>query len=398
MPFTKARSQDENLSLVLFCRLAHAPTIDVLDGCVNNAISLFAELAMSEDGHRQTKPNEEAQDEFPHDDVPASQEEGAFVPDVAKVEEEDVYVDIEEASASRFLKIPALGWFVFFGVMICILAIVFLKVFQSPSLVEETLELRAEILANKKEAEKEDQKVEDQQSTRRLLEQITLCVKGYFIADQIEQKLNYVRQPERVKLLMEKHYQDHPMKTGEFRQFEKYSALDIEGVPFVYAKVRLENGDSHDVLLEQLDDGSFRLDWESHVHYQPITWDEFVRQRPAEPMVMRVAIKPDSFYAYEFRDNQKYDCYQLRARNSNEYIFGYVVKGSELSIQLRQFFMRSRRVTELKAEPMILQLRFPQDGVSKNCVYIERLMAPRWVFAHESQVQYGADTTKTEEP
>ena len=135
MAFTKACSQDENLSLVLFCLLAHAPTIDVLDGCVNNAISLFAGLAMSEDGHRQTKPNEEAQDASPHDDVPASQEEGAFVPDVAKVEEEDVYVDIEEASASRFLKIPALGWFVFFGVMICILAIVFLKVFQSPSLV-----------------------------------------------------------------------------------------------------------------------------------------------------------------------------------------------------------------------------------------------------------------------
>ena len=94
-----------------------------------------------------------------------------------------------------------------------------------------------EILANKKEAEKEDQKVEDQQSTRRLLEQVTLCVKGYFSADQIDQRLSYVRQPERVRLLMEKYYQDHPMKTGEFRQFEKYSALDIEKVPFVYAKV-----------------------------------------------------------------------------------------------------------------------------------------------------------------
>ena len=391
MPFTKARSQDENLSLVLFCRLAHAPTIDVLDGCVNNAISLFVGSAMNEDGHSQTKPSEEAQDATPHDEVPASQVEQAFVPDVAKVEEEDVYVDIEDASGARFLKIPALGWFVFFGVLICILAIVFLKVFQSPSLVEETLELRMEILANKKEAEKEDQKVEDQQSTRRLLEQVTLCVKGYFSADQIEQKLSYVRQPGRVRRLIEKYYQDHPMEPGEFMQFEKYSALDIEKVPFVYAKVRLQDGESHDVLLEQMGDGSFRLDWESHVHYQPITWDEFVRQRPAEPMVMRVAIKPDSFYAYEFRDNQKYDCYQLKARNSSEYIFGYVVKGSELSIQLRQFFMRVRRVTELKAEPMILQLRFPQDGASKNCVYIDRLMAPRWVFVHESEAQYGAD-------
>lgn len=345
---------------------------------------------MSEDGHSQTKPNEEAQDPTPHDEVSASKVEETFVPDVAKVEEEDVYVDIEDAAGARFLKIPALGWFVFFGVVICILAILLMKVFQSPSLVEETLELRMEILANKKEDKKEEQKVEDQQSTRRLLEQITLCVKGYFSADQIEQKLSYVRQPERVERLIEKYHQDHPMESGEFRQFEKYSALDIEKVPFVYAKVRLQNGESHDVLLEQMDDGSFRLDWESHVHYQPISWDEFVRQRPAEPMVMRVAIKPDSFYAYEFRDNQKYDCYQLRAQNSDEYIFGYVVKGSELSIKLRQFFMRVKRVSELKAEPMILQLRFPQEGTSRNCVYIDRLMAPRWVFVHESQAQYGA--------
>ena len=366
----------------------------MLDGCVNNAISLFAGLVMSGDGHSQTKPDEEAHDATPHDEVSASQVEGAFVPDVAKVEEEDVYVDIEDASGARFLKIPALGWFVFCGVVICILAIVFLKVFQSPSLVEETLELRMEILANKKEDEKEEQKVEEQQSTRRLLEQITLCVKGYFSADQIEQKLSYVRQPERVRPLMEKYYQDHPLEAREFRQFEKYSAIDIERVPFVYAKVRLQNGESHDVLLEQMDDGSFRLDWESHVHYQPISWDEFVRQRPAEPMVMRVAIKPDSFYAYQFRDNQKYDCYQLRAQNSDEYIFGYVVKGSELSIQLRQFFMRARRVSE----PMILQLRFPQGGTSTNCVYIDRLVAPRWVFVHESQAEYGSDAKKTEEP
>jgi len=50
-----------------------------------------------------------------------------------------------------------------------------------------------------------------------------------------------------------------------------------------------------------------------------------------------------------------------------------------------------------------LQLRFPEDGASRNCVYIDRLMAPRWVFVHESQAQYGADakygadTIKTEE-
>jgi hypothetical protein len=251
-------------------------------------------------------------------------------------------------------------------------------VFKSPSLEVETVEVQQLILENKKAKEKEDRKVEAYESTRRVLQQINSCVEGYYAAGEISEKLKYVRHPERVRGMMEDYYQRQPMVTGQLHQLEKYSALDVEKVPFVYARVQMKDSSSHDVLLEQMTDGSFKLDWESEVHYQPLAWDDFISNRPAEPQVMRVAVKPDSFYVYEFRDSQKYDCYQLTTKNSDRHIFGYAVKGSELSIRLRQFFMRVKQLSDLSPEPMMLELRFPAASDQGNCVHIDRLVAPRW--------------------
>jgi hypothetical protein len=214
-------------------------------------------------------------------------------------------------------------------------------VFKSPSLEVETVEVQQLILENKKAKEKEDRKVEAYESTRRVLQQINSCVEGYYAAGEISEKLKYVRHPERVRGMMEDYYQRQPMVTGQLHQLEKYSALDVEKVPFVY-------------------------------------WDDFISNRPAEPQVMRVAVKPDSFYVYEFRDSQKYDCYQLTTKNSDRHIFGYAVKGSELSIRLRQFFMRVKQLSDLSPEPMMLELRFPAASDQGNCVHIDRLVAPRW--------------------
>lgn len=381
MPLAEACRKYQDLGLVCFGQHAHAVTIGMLGGCVNNAISLFNVIGMSDEQHKETTSDEGSHDQGQQGQptgAPASEAKNPFVPEVAKVDLEDVYVDIEDAAIKGILKVPAVGWLALFGVLLCVVAVFFMIVFRSPSLEVETVEVQQLILENKKAKEKEDRKVEAYESTRRVLQQINSCVEGYYAAGEISEKLKYVRHPERVRGMMEDYYQRQPMVTGQLHQLEKYSALDVEKVPFVYARVQMKDSSSHDVLLEQMTDGSFKLDWESEVHYQPLAWDDFISNRPAEPKVMRVAVKPDSFYVFEFRDSQKYDCYQLTTKNSDRYVFGYAVKGSELSIQLRQFFMRVKQLPGVSPEPMMLELRFPTSGDRGNCVHIDRLVAPRW--------------------
>ena len=369
----------------------------MLDGCVNNAIGLIDVVEMSGEQHTTSNPNEEASDPGDQDETRVHGAKNPFVPEVAKVELEDVYVDIDDVATKAHIKIPAIGWFVLVGVLFCIGAIFLMSVFKSPSLEEETVEVRQLILANEKENEKEELKIEEHESTRLLLQQLNACIRSYYAANEIGQKLKYVRHPERVRGLMENHYQERPMIIEEFGQLERYSALNIEKVPFVYGRVQMQDGKSHDVLLEKMADGSFRLDWESEVHYQPISWDDFISQRPSESVVMRVSVKPDSFYVYQFRDSSKYDCYQLSEKNSNRSVFGYVVKGSETSIQLRQFFMRVKHISQVSSEPMMLQLRFPEGDSLGNCVHIDRLVAPRWFLVGAPEILLGSGQSKTEE-
>ena len=372
---------------------AHAVTIDVLGGCVNNAISLFKALVMSDDQHNVTDSNEQSSESMGQAATSDQEANNPFVPEVAKVELEEVYVDIEESAGGPIFKIPAVGWFVLCGVLFCVAAIFLLSVFKSPSLEEEAIEVQQIILEN----EKEERKLEAHEFSRRLLKQASACIRDYYSASQISEKLKYVRHPQRVRALMEEYYKQHSIVTDEFHQFEKYGALEIEKVPFVYARVQMKSGVSKDVLLEQMADESFKLDWETEVHYQPISWDAFIRQRPSKPHVMRVAVKPDSFYVYGFRDSSKYDCYQLTAMNSDRYVFGYVVKGSELSIQLRQFFMRVKNLSKISPEPMMLELRFPEASAQGDCVHIDRLVAPRWFLAREPEGGMSSSESKAEE-
>lgn len=347
---------------------------------------------MSQKSHSPASSGEPSGDVDGGSKDPHVRAQGSFVPEVAKVPEEEAYVSIEDVAKKTGLRVPAMGWIVFGGLLACILAIVFLGVFQSPPLEQEAAEVRMAVEANKKE----DKEEIEQKSVRQLFEALAACVAGYYSSSQIEEKLQYVRHPDRVRELMENHYSKNPILTGEFVEFENYSALELEGVPFVYARVRFNDKESESVLLEHMSDGSFKVDWESNVHYLPVSWHDYIRQRPAKSLVMRVFVQPDNFYVYEFRDNQKYDCYKLTNLGSDEYVYGYVEKGSVASLELRQFFMRVRRVAQPKSEPMILLLRFPEGGMSRNCVYIDRVMAPRWVFVSESDADAGISNEKTE--
>ena len=122
-----------------------------------------------------------------------------------------------------------------------------------------------------------------------------------------------------------------------------------------------------------------------------------------------VKVQKDDFYGFAFRDAARYQCYQLTAVGSDEYLFGYVEKNSPVAKQIAELSKRVSRKIEveedekkddlgleevilsqeilmeddrgaLKPEPMILRIRFLRDDPSKRCVIIESLLAERWIY------------------
>jgi len=301
-----------------------------------------------------------------------------FEPDLSEILGRDVVeVDSEAACGSEMKKAPPLGWLVLAGLIVCGLALWGVVTVYKPQ------PRHREVVEEKKELEVDYAK--EKKAVRHTLDQMKECVRGYLTAKSVEEKLLYVRHSSRVKPLMESYYKNHSMEQKDFRHFERIHSMDLDGLSFVYGKVGLLSGENHELLLEQLEDGIFRVDWESDVCYLPVEWDDYLETSPTKLLEMRVYIKPDHFYAYEFRDEARFDSYKLTTRDSDDHLFAFVEKKSEVAADIKRFIKRSEGDEADSTKPLILQIRFPEDSHSKKCVWIDRLIAPRWTYVRSPE-------------
>lgn len=306
-------------------------------------------------------------------DLEARRSAKTFVPEVAEIlDNENEEIDSEEAWGAAARKAPPLGWFVLAGIVVCGFALwASVNVFRAQSELAEVEEDKKELIVDRIKEDKE---------VRQTLDLMKDCVRGYLMAKSIEEKLPYIRHADRVKPMMVNYYQTNEMKPADFRNFERIRSMGLESLSFVFGQVELYNGKKHRLLLEQLEDGTFKVDWESDVCYLPIPWGKYLQESPPEPVIMRVFIKRDHFYSYEFRDETLFDSYKLTTRDADDHIFGFVEKGSKVAMDINRFLKKVEEHGRGKSEPLMLRLRFPENSNSKKCVWIDELIAPRWTY------------------
>ncbi|MBT8035968.1 MAG: hypothetical protein KJO21_00355 [Verrucomicrobiae bacterium] len=312
----------------------------------------------------------------------------SFEPDVTGILDQDEgNIDSEALWGGHEKKSLPMGWFVLGGVAVLGLAgWAVMNVFEAqPSLKGAVDEMR----------EMEVDSIKEMKEVRQTLDLMQDCVLGYLMATSVEEKLPYVRHPDRVKPMMQAFYKGKEMTPKSFRGFERIRSIGLENQSFVYGQVDLLDGGKYRILLEQLDDGTFRVDWESDVCYLPVAWNEYLEKSPPAPVVMRVFIKRDNFYAYEFRDEDRFDCYQLTTRDSDDHLFGFVEKDSRVAMDISHFLKRIEDYAEdtpdPDPEPLMLRLRFPENSHSKKCVWIDTMVAPRWTYVKSPELAKPGD-------
>jgi hypothetical protein len=240
---------------------------------------------------------------------------------------------------------------------------------------------QAAALAEKIRMETESSLVHEAKEEREageLIARIEQAIRDFFNTASVEARARLVRHPERVAPLMRQYYSDQAVFSERLQTIKLLQPLTLDHHGnFWRSSVVLANGKTHNLVVEIMESGEARIDWETLVCYQPIPWDDFVARKPAETSLdFRVYVERDSFFSHEFADGERWACFQLTALQSKDKLFGYAPATSEEARSLLSLLDQNggRRTA------LILRLTFPAGLQSRRGVMIEKLLSTRWLY------------------
>lgn len=121
-------------------------------------------------------------------------------------------------------------------------------------------------------------------------EAIGAALAGFFGAGSVEEKLRWVRDPERVRPLMMDFYASHELKGAKWAGLGWSKSVAEPGFRLGYVEAVFEAGESMALIVEESEEGRVMVDWESSVRYGELPWREFVQVKPAKPTLLRVLV------------------------------------------------------------------------------------------------------------
>ncbi|MEM9481741.1 MAG: hypothetical protein AAGA58_18985 [Verrucomicrobiota bacterium] len=199
----------------------------------------------------------------------------------------------------------------------------------------------------------------------------------FFEKDSIEERLEFVRNPEEVRPMMEEFYQRMGGLTKKrFKSVYLNSKFLDHGSYILTQGLRYGDGplDVQFVAFEQTGKDSFLLDWPVSEGYQPMFLEDFQRLKPTEPMAFRVKAKISEHYTVPFQDKLRYQAVSLTYPGDFSFqLIGYVDRTASWA---PEFIGR----LELEGPSVILNLKYPKENPKKDIVIIDDLVSGSWFF------------------
>lgn len=121
-------------------------------------------------------------------------------------------------------------------------------------------------------------------------------VKKYWHVKRWEDRLQYVKYPDRVEPLMAEYYKNTTFPLTEYVTFEVSNSDD----ELTLILVKKSGSSAFPYFVVKTPEG-YKIDWEASLPYNPMSWAEFKATKPTSPIRCRVAATLGDYYNYEFR-------------------------------------------------------------------------------------------------
>ena len=206
---------------------------------------------------------------------------------------------------------------------------------------------------------------------------IEQTLRGFFAAATVDQQLVYCRDPQRVRPLMLDYYHSHSHKPLEWKALGWVLPVEEPGYRLGYAQAIFANAEQVSLIIEEISDGTFRVDWESSVRYGELDWEEFIKTQPAAPKLFRViASKPQTSPPEALPTGS--ELLEIKHPDDNNIIYAYFDRKDPKFQPLLQQLQSGN----WKDVPLTLRLCYPGPVGSGKNARIADVEGKGWLILH----------------
>lgn len=202
------------------------------------------------------------------------------------------------------------------------------------------------------------------------------ALQKFLNAATAEDLLHIIRQPEI----------DGPLMDNYYKSRQPFSKVDCRAMPTIenlftyknFATLSLENSQFNNfmVTFERTPQG-FLLDWPSYVGYGEMTLAELQAKKPKDPVLLRLILKRNSYYNFEFADQKSFQSYEMTTIDRELVIYGYAARGMKENTAI---------TSHLRSKPLlfcVLKVKYPENSTSNRQVEIVEYLQTGWVIRGE---------------
>lgn len=207
------------------------------------------------------------------------------------------------------------------------------------------------------------------------VQQADELLKSYQKAGKWQDKMPFVYQSDRTRVLMEQFYDVQrgvdPV-AGALLNRGRYRIDGTEILHLTYACNR--PGDVLEIAMRRDSTGRFVLDWTSYVGFSQMGWDEFKKARPVSSTLFRAFATSSDYYNFEFTDRKKFLSVNLLSPDGLVTLHGFCERDTPTGMALARTLSRSNTMLGI-----VVRLAFPENPESDHCVWIRQFVADRWL-------------------
>lgn len=195
--------------------------------------------------------------------------------------------------------------------------------------------------------------------------------KAFTEATTHEERLKWVRHPEKVEALMAEFYTNGAGAAEKIKKVVRADVANTSSDLYIRFSVIMQNAPNR-TLSVLINEGFAKVDFKSYARFGSASWDDLLSGSATEAAEVRVMVEPTSYYNFGFADERAWYGLIATSPDLQDPVYLYVSQQDRSVKSLRS-------LVPGKARPMTLGIRSSGESHLQRQFEVTRVIRGSWI-------------------